>query len=586
MWYNKSMAFICKKKNREGKHYVFLVESYREGDKVKQRVLKNYGLLEVLEEKEPGAYERLRSEAKQGKLTEMSIKELTIKLDLTEKIQLYEKNYGWKLLDEIYKHLEIDQVIRQKMRTTEVQFDVNDILRLLVFQRILNPGSKLATVHSQLELFGDWNIDENSMYRSLMHLFEMKEAIQLKAHESITEKIGRMATLVFYDVTNYYFEIDMNDEDIIDEETGEILSQGIRKKGASKENRKSPIVQMGLFMDTNGIPICYKLFKGNTPDVSTYTDAIAQVKKQFGIEKVVVVADKAMNSGNNIIQTSNNKDGWLFSQKHRGKKGVCKELQAFILDPADWQFNEDVTFGQKSMIREKIVKTTTKPIQTKTVTEKVLVTWSQKYANREQIRRDSAVDYAKKLTNPELFRETCKKGGKRYLELYTLDKETNEKKPFAPFIEINQEAIDFDAQFDGINVLVTSEVTMSDEEILASYKELAKIEDSFKVTKTEFDSRPVYLYKPEHIEAHFLSCFLALVLMRILQHKINNKMSPKRIIRALQSATTSMLEQGFYRVQGNEDLIVLNTFLDISWEKSYLRYEQLNRYGVGWFTTT
>jgi len=131
-----------------------------------------------------------------------------------------------------------------------------------------------------------------------------------------------------------------------------------------------------------------------------------------------------------------------------------------------------------------------------------------------------------------LFRETCKKGGKRYLELYTLDQLTHEKKRFAPFIGINQEAIDFDAQFDGINVLVTSEVHMSDEEILASYKELAKIEDSFKVTKTEFDSRPVYVYKPEHIEAHFLSCFLALVLMRILQYKMDDKMSPKRIINA------------------------------------------------------
>ena len=169
------------------------------------------------------------------------------------------------------------------------------------------------------------------MYRSLCHLDKMKEAIQLKTHESITKKIGRVATLVFYDVTNHYFEIDMNDEDIVDEETGEILSSGLRKKGASKENRKAPIVQMGLFMDTNGIPICYRLFRGNLPDVSTYCEAIKQVKKQFGIEKVVVVADKAMNSGNNIIETSNNKDGWLFSQKHRGKRVYARNYRHLFL---------------------------------------------------------------------------------------------------------------------------------------------------------------------------------------------------------------------------------------------------------------
>ena len=359
----------------------------------------------------------------------------------------------------------------------------------------------------------------------------------------------------------------------------------MRKKGASKEKRKSPIVQMGLFMDTNGIPICYQLFGGNVPDVSTYCDAIKQIKKQFGIERVVVVADKAMNSGNNIVETFNNEDGWLFSQKHRGKKGVCKKLQEFILDPSDWQFNKDVTFGQKSMIRTRTVKTSTKPIQTKEVKEKVLVTWSQKYANREQIRRDAAIDYAKKLRNPHLFRETCKKGGKKYLELSTLDEKTGEKKPFTPFIEIDQTAVDFDAQFDGINVLVTSELSMSDEEILRNYKELAKIEDSFKVTKTDFDTRPVYVYKPEHIQAHFLTCFLALVLMRVLQHQTDYKMSPARIINALQSASANPITNGFYRVDANDDMKQLNELLGIEWKKKFVKSEVVSSYAKGWCTT-
>jgi len=448
----------------------------------------------------------------------------------------------------------------------------------------LNPGSKLATVASQNELFGNWKVNENAMYRSLTHLDELKEAIQLRIHKTITDKIGRVATLVFYDVTNYRFEIDINDEDMVDEVTG-VITDGLRKKGVCKSNGKNPIVQMGLFMDTNGIPICYKLFRGNMPDVSTYREAVRQVKEQYGIERIVVVADKAMNSGNNIYETSENKDGWLFSQKHRGTRGVSKKLQEFILDPSGWQFNENVTFGQKSMIRERTIKTSDKPTKTKKVTEKVLVTWSEKYANREQKRRDGAIDYAKKLTNPEIFRMTCKKGGKKYLELYMLDKETNEKKPFTPFIELDQEAIDFDAIFDGINVLVTSELGMSEEEIMRNYKELAKIEDNFRITKTDFESRPVYVKKPNHIDAHFLSCFVALVLMRIIQHQIGHSMSAAKIINAVQSAHANTLTNGFYRVQANDNMQELNRLLGVDWDKAIVTHEQLKSYASTVFTT-
>jgi hypothetical protein len=489
------------------------------------------------------------------------------------------KLFSHVLIERIIEELGLMNFFSAYKGFTKIQYDVYSFAKMMIFGRVLNPASKLATVRQNGDYYDpilDDGHNPDNIYDTLTFIAENHDKIIRRMNTNLVKKAGRSPEVIYYDVTNFYYDIEESDEDEIAED-GTVLEKGMRKMGVSKENKKQPIVQMGLFME---------LFRGNLPDVSTYSDAIEQVKKQFGIEKVVVVADKAMNSGNNIIKTSNNNDGWLFSQKHRGKKGVCKELQTFILDPSDWQFNEDVTFGQKSMIRKRIIKTTTKPVQTKTVTEKVLVTWSQKYANREQIRRDSAVDYAKKLTNPELFRETCKKGGKRYLELYTLDKETNEKKPFAPFIEINQEAIDFDAQFDGINVLVTSETSMSDEEILGSYKELAKIEDSFKVTKTEFDSRPVYVYKPEHIQAHFLSCFLALVLMRMLQYKIDYKMSPQKIIKALQTARANPITNGFYRVQANDDMKFLNELVNLRWEKAIVTYEQLNAYSLGVFTTT
>ncbi len=269
-------------------------------------------------------------------------------------------------------------------------------------------------------MLGDWNIDENSIYRSLSKLATAKDKIRLDVHKSITQLTGKTGLLVFYDVTNYYFEIDHNDSDELDEDTGEI-AQGFRKKGPCKLKSGNPIFQLGMFMDTNGIPISYKLFRGNFTVPITYIPAIEEVKQQFGLERIVAVADKAMNSTQNISETFQNGDGWLFSQKHRGKGGASKSIQDFIIDEKGWLYNETETFASKSMIHKRFLKS--KKIY---VEEKVLVTWNKKYAIREKIGRDGALEYASKLTNAELFRQTSKKGGKKYLELSYCDESTGE----------------------------------------------------------------------------------------------------------------------------------------------------------------
>lgn len=572
------MAYIAKKKNREGKYYVYLVEGYREGDKVRQRTLKNYGSLEVLEKNEPGAFERLRQEAKEGKIGKKAQEELVVKFDLDSPISFEDVNYGWKLLSEIYDSLGISKILCDHQKGSKSNFNLDDVLRLLVFQRTLKPGSKLATVNSQTEMFGNWDIDYNAMTRSLPLLNEVKEKVQLQMHQSIADTIGRTATLVFYDVTNYYFEADIDDLDTLDDE-GNVIDEGIRRRGPSKEKRPNPIVQLGLFMDSNGIPISYKLFRGNQTDPITYIPAIEQVKKQFGIERIVVVADKAMNSKGNTSETFKNNDGWLFSQKHRGRRGAPKEIQSFLLDAEGWEYNEGLTFAKKSMIRER--KLNDKIV----VKEKVLATWNKKYADREKIRRDGAIAYANKLTDAEIFRQTCKKGGKKYLTLSTVDGETGEMKAFSPFIKIDTDEVAFDEQFDGMNVLVTSEINMSDEDMLTHYRELSRIEDCFKVTKTELNARPIFVWKKEHIEAHFLSCFISLILIRIIQYKTRWRISPSRIIGALNSARANKLSQGYYRVQANEDLKQLHKDLGIKWEHGFVKFEELNKYATGWCTT-
>jgi transposase len=336
---------------------------------------------------------------------------------------------------------------------------------------------------------------------------------------------------------------------------------------------------MGLFMDNKGIPISYRLFSGNQTDPVTYIPAIEQVKKQFGIERIVVVADKAMNSKKNVLANLDYDYGWIFSQKHRGKRGSDKSIQEFILSKEGWEYNEKMTFAKKSMVRERKLK------KGSSVPEKVVVTWNEKYARREKIRREGAVEYAENLTNAERYRASCKRGGKRYIELSVLNDETGELEKLSPFLGIDQEAIDFDAQFDGINVLVTSEVNMKDEEVISHYHELSEIEDCFRVTKTEFNSRPVFVRLKKHIEAHFLTCFIALVILRIIQVKIERKMSAGEIITALKSAKANELTKGYHRVQADKLLIKLNKFLGIEWNQAYVKTEQIEQFSRNWLST-
>ena len=560
--------FVKVTKNREGTQYVSVVEGYRDKDKVKHRTIRSLGKLNDLEAGNPNYLTELKEDVKAGKF-QPEPETLSLTLDLKKKISNPLQNYGWLLVDEIYRSLGVDKVLSLHQKGTKSKIDLNEALRLLTSMRIIDPQSKWRSVQSQGVLFGDFNLTPKNVYRSLDTFSQLSEEIQLQIHHSVTKSVGRTGTLVFYDVTNYYFETDLDDEPL--EMNGELIP-AFRKRGPSKEKRPNPIVQMGLFMDTNGIPIAYRLFPGNCVDVKTYLPAVEQIKKQFGIERIVVVADKGMNSRNNISETLQKNDGYLFSQKVRGTSGAPKDIQAFALDSEGWIANEQETFAKKSMIRKRTVNK-------KEITEKILVTWNQKYDFREKVRRRKSVEYAEKLTAGERFRLTMKKGGKRYLDVESLDEETGEIRRLTPHISIDEEQIAFDEQFDGISVLITSETEMSDEEMLTSYRSLSRIEDCFKVMKTTFDARPIYVWTRPHIDAHFLVCFISLTIMRLLERKLNGQLSPERIQSALLSAQCRPLEQGYWEVFGNDDFLEINETLGKKWDRQYVPLEALKKYG-------
>lgn len=560
--------FVKVTKNREGTKYISIVEGYRDGVKVKHRTIKSLGKLADLEVGNPNFLQELKEEVKKGKY-QPTQETLSLTLDLNKGISNPLKNYGWLLLDGFYHRLGIHKVFNEYKSQTKTKIDLNQVMRLLCSQRILNPQSKWQDIQSQGDLFCDFDLSPQDVYRALDSFSVLSEAVQQQMHQVITKETGRTGALVFYDVTNYYFETDLDDE--VTEVDGEEIA-AFRKRGASKEKRPNPIVQMGLFMDSQGIPIAYRLFPGNCVDVKTYLPAVEQIKEQFGIERLVVVADKGMNSKDNIAKTLDREDGYLFSQKVRGKRGAPKDIQNFALGTEGWKINKDETFAQKSMLR-------TRTVAGKTITEKVLVTWNQAYDCREKARRQKSVEYAEKLTASERFRLTMKKGGKRYLEVENKDLETGEIKKLDPHITIDEEQIAFDEQFDGLHVLITSEVEMKDEEMLASYRALSRIEDCFRVMKTNFDARPIYVWTKPHIEAHFLVCFISLTIMRLLEYKTDYALSPKRIQKALHSARCRPLEKGYWEVFGNDDFQTLNTLLGRDWTKQYVPLEKLKQYG-------
>jgi transposase len=268
------MASIQKIKNREGTVYVYLCDSWWENGKHKTALVKSFGRYEKLIKDNPNAYDELREKAKRGEIPYKSKrKQIIVKINLEEDIsEIGLQNYGHLILERFYKELNIDKEIANFQRDKKYKYDLNEIMKLLVFQRILDPASKLKAVSMQRKMFSDWDFSQSDISRSLDRIHLLKDSLEDRLHKEITKNKGRTGYLVFYDVTNYYFEIDIED-------AGE-KRKVKRKRGVSKEKRLSPIIQMGLFMDSNGIPISYKLFSGNETDPITYKPAMEELKKK------------------------------------------------------------------------------------------------------------------------------------------------------------------------------------------------------------------------------------------------------------------------------------------------------------------
>jgi transposase len=509
---------------------VHLVEGYRdETGKVRHRSLKNYGVLSELQAQEPDVLVRLRAEAKE--LTRKKDEEkVSIEIDcLRGRVpEEHPVNYGYFFLEGIYRKLGLHAFLK-KVKSKTGTFDLEAIVELLVFSRVLSPASKAATYKGKDGFFRDFDFEVHDVYRALDVLDEMADDIQLQVHRAVSKHIGRDAALVFYDVTNYYFECDFEDD--------------FRKKGPSKERRQDPIVQMGLLIDGHGIPIAYRLFEGNTHDAKTLIPVLEELKGRYGFGRIVVVADKGLNAKDNLAYITGCTDGYIVSQKVRGR--TDPEITRHIRDTSGWTFNETGSFAYKSFLRShKITKD-------RTVTEKVVCFWSEQYAKREAYKRGELVEGIEYLiTHPATYDAKNDYGRKRYVKEIML---TEHGEVVSKRLAFNEDRFKADAALDGFYCILTSETELADIKIIEHYRGLVRIEESFRVIKSELEGRPVYVWTRPHINAHFLICFLALVLLRVIQDKVDYLLSAEVIKDALVKATCTPLEKGIYIVEETTD---------------------------------
>ena len=531
--------FLKKTPNKSGRINLAIVDGYydKATKKTKHKVIESLGYLDELEKQYDDPIDYFTKRAK--KLTEeKKARQAPINFTFYDSDRLcvgdnLRKNFGYAALSKIYHELELDKFLNNRQRHTKESYDANTILKMLVYSRILAPASKKSSFDHREMFFEKTNYSIDDVYRCLSFLNKHKETIQVWMNDKIKENYGRDTSLIYYDVTNYYFETD---------EQNDFL-----RKGVSKEHRPNPIVQMGLFMDNNAIPITYELFAGNTNDCLTYRPNFGRIKKQFNLGRVISVADKGMTTGDNIWYTINTPahDGYVFSMSIRGAE---KSMKKYVLDDDGyvWLGKEYKRKSRKYPRTIQVTSTSGKKIK-KQVDEKQVVFWSEKYAKRAKAEREATLAKARDLAaNPGSYTRATSYGAAKYVKKVDYDKDTGEILTASSILDIDEDLIREEEALDGYYMLLTSEMDTPDDKIIDMYRGLWRIEESFKITKSELEARPVYVWTREHIEAHFLTCFVALTISRILEMKLEHKYSTERIIDSLSRAECSLLQQNYY----------------------------------------
>lgn len=545
---------------KTGKTQLSFVQGYRINGVVKHKVIENLGFLEDWLDQYDDPVAHFKAIAQERNNAPNIPKTIEVNLNtVLEKDSTNRKNLGYAVPKAVYDTLGLYDFFRYKQRFINAEFDLNSIFSLLVYNRFLFPSSKKHAYETKDIFFDSFHFELEDVYRALDYFESYSTEIQNLLALKTKELFGRDPHLGYWDVTNYYFEIPYEDEDEFDDD-GNMVKKGQKKRGPSKEHRKDPIVQMGLLMDSNGIPMSFNTFSGGESEKTNMLPAIRRAQKDLGIERIIVVADRGLNTSDNTALLSGknhddmkNNDGYVYGQSVHGADAKFKEWvldqSDYITDPETDKEGNTVFFKHKSRIYAK--KVTLKNQNGKRnasyeIYQKQMVYYSEKYAKKQKKDRERTLEKARSLiADPSQYTRATSYGAAGYVKNIKFSKSTGEIVD-GTSLELDTEKIAEEEKYDGYYSIVTSEKELSDSEIRNIYRGLWEIEESFKIIKSEFKARPVFVKTEEHVDAHFLICYVTLVIMRVIEHLLEEKYTTKQIRNALCNYSCSYLDQNYY----------------------------------------
>lgn len=600
-----------KKSGYKGKTYLSIVEGYRINGKVRHKTIEKLGYLEDLEKiyDDPIThFKKIAEEMSKKEVNEYTIKNLTTKIiDNSSKA----KNLGYVTLRQIYKELNLENFLKDKNKNLKVTYDLNKIFSLLVYSRIMYPGSKKETFEKRdrfFECFDGFELED--VYRSLDYFNQYKEEIETLLWNNTKDKYNRNTDNLYYDCTNYYFEINYNDTDLVDEE-GNLIEKGYRKRGPEKNHRPDPIVEMGLLMDATDIPLSFDLFPGNESEKLSLLPLTRKTKRNCNLGRTVIVADRGLNTSDNIYflagkNHDSNLDGYIYGQSVRGadeefknwvldqngyieeivksEDGTPETFRQMIFDGTKFKGYEkkNIVFKHKSRIYPKEINVTvdkdSKKKKKVRTDQKQMVYYSQKYADKQKRDRNQMIERAKDLiANPKKYNRITASGSVAYINNIKFDKQTGAVAD-GLILSLKLDKIKEEEKYDGYYSIVTSELNMSDQELRKKYRGLSKIEETFKITKSELDARPVLVWTNDHIESHFLICFVSLVITRLLEKKLENKYSIHKIIETLKNYNSIPIEHDLCIQNYTDEIITdLQNIFNIDFSRKYLTLLEIKK---------
>lgn len=435
-------------------------------------------------------------------------------------------NGGYLFLEDIYYKLKLDIICKEISKKYKFEFDLNNILSRLIYGRIIFPSSKLATHELSKSFIEAPSFELHDIYRALEIIAKETDYIQSELYKNSKNIIERNTKILYYDCTNYFFELEQED--------------GLKQYGPSKEHRPNPIVQMGLFMDGNGIPLAFNITPGNTNEQITLKPLEEKIIKDFELSKFVVCTDAGLASIAN--RKFNNIDDRAFITTQSIKQ-LKKHLKDWSLDKNDWHilgskktFNiEEIENNEELKIKYKdTIFYKERWIKENDLEQKLIVTFSLKYKNYQKQIRDSQIERARKAIEKDSGKidKHNQNDFKRFIKRtnVTKDGEVAENKSYS----IDENQIAKEEKYDGYYGVCTN-LEGSVEDIININKNRWEIEESFRIMKSEFKARPVYLSRDDRISAHFTTCFLSLIILRILEKKINEKYTVSEILETLRN---------------------------------------------------